>query len=256
MLDKDGEVNGEIEVNRKYFRHKQPTPIDVSQWGLYLHPRAVVREGQSTCWNRGDDTYESGCGALSARTTGAAYLRRSHILRNEDNMNPTPKGEKIMANLDQYRAVLEDLEKQKNEYLFKVREVDVAIAALRKLMPDEPRPTAAVMDNLLPVVVEQNKYAGMSVRWAILCLLTEDAVAPLSTGAVAQLLTEGGITSTSKNFAANVSAVLSDMNHNKNEVISRDNGWVISERGKSAWIHIKANRERTQPIAFETPSVQ
>lgn len=171
-------------------------------------------------------------------------------------MNPIQKGEKSMANLDQYRAVLEDLEKQKNEYLFKVREVEVAIAALRKLMPDEPRPTAAAVDNLLPVVVEQNKYAGMSVRWAILCLLTEDAVAPLSTGAVAQLLTEGGITSTSKNFAANVSAVLSDMNHNKNEVISRDNGWVISERGKSAWIHIKANRERNQPIAFETPSVQ
>lgn len=173
-------------------------------------------------------------------------------------MNQFKRSEKTMANLDQYHAVLEDLEKQRNEYLFKVREVEIAISSLRKLMPEEVRAVAAAVEIARPApLIRSQKFANMSVRWAILYFLSEDATGPISTGAIAEALVAGGITSASKNFAGNVSAILSDMNHNKNEVISTDSGWVISDKGKSAWIHIKATRERSQtPIAFEPPSVQ
>lgn len=146
-----------------------------------------------------------------------------------------------MANLEQYRAVLEDLEKQKNEFLFKAREIDVAISSLKKLMPEGPIAPSPHVESILPVV-EPGKYVGISVRWAILCLLTEDAIAPMATGEIAQMLSEGGITSSSRNFASNVSAVLSDMYRQRHEVDQIDGKWVITEAGKSAWIHISSTR--------------
>ncbi len=45
--------------------------------------------------------------------------------------------EKTMANLEQYRAVLDDLMKQRNQLQFRIGEIDSAVSALRRLMPDE-----------------------------------------------------------------------------------------------------------------------
>ena len=83
----------------------------------------------------------------------------------------------------------------------------------------------------------------MSVRWAILNLLAEDANHPMTTGDIAVALQQGGITSSGKNFAGNVSAVLSDMSRTRGEAASKDEGWVITEIGKSAWAHISARRQ-------------
>ena len=155
------------------------------------------------------------------------------------------KNEKSMANLEQYRAVLDDMERQRNEHLFKARELEIAMAALLKLMPQEQKTVAQPAPQQLPLAaISADKYTGMSVRWAILCLLTEDATGPMSTGLIAEALRAGGITSSGKSFAANVSAVLSDMRLKKFEVDSTDLGWIITERGRSAWIHIKATREK------------
>ena len=146
-----------------------------------------------------------------------------------------------MANLEQYRAVLDDLMKQRTQLQFKIGEIDSAVSALRRLMPTEN--IAPVKDVQQPLPIIQNgRYSGMSTRWAILMLLSEDATRPLSTGEIAEALQAGGIASSARNFAGNVSAVLSGMNHEKNEVIAGTNGWAISENGKNAWIHIKAAR--------------
>jgi hypothetical protein len=149
--------------------------------------------------------------------------------------------EKMMANLEQYRAVLDDLMKQRTQLQFKIGEIDSAVSALRRLMPIED--ISPVRDAQQPLPIIQNgRYSGMSTRWAILMLLSEDATRPLSTGEIAEALQAGGIASSARNFAGNVSAVLSGMNHEKNEVIAGSNGWSISENGKNAWIHIKAAR--------------
>jgi hypothetical protein len=173
-------------------------------------------------------------------------------------MNSTRSKGENMANQDQYRAVLDDLFKQRSQLQFKVGEIDAALAALRRLMPpeeitesrpEEPQPT------LQGTTI--GKYAGMGVRWAILNLLSEDAIKPMSTGEIAEALQSGGITSGSKSFAANVSAVLSDMNHLRGEVTSTDKGWKISEKGKDVWIHIKSSQSRTQgAISSLMPSLQ
>jgi hypothetical protein len=175
-------------------------------------------------------------------------------------MNSTRSKGENMANKEQYRAVLEDLFKQRSQLQFKIGEIEAALAALRRLMPaeeiveskpEEPQPT------LQGTTI--GKYAGMGVRWAILRLLSEDAVKPMPTGEIADTLQNGGITSGSKNFAANVSAVLSDMNRIRGEVIwdAEGKGWTISEKGKEVWIHIKASQTRNQgAISSVRPSVQ
>ena len=150
-----------------------------------------------------------------------------------------------MANLEQYRAVLEDLVKQKNELQFKIGEIDAAVSALRRLMPIEEQPRQKDLQQSLPMV-KHGRYSEMSVRWAILALLAEEAEGPLSTGQIAIKLIEGGVTSESRHFGANVSAVLSKMNHERKELESSPDGWRITEAGKTAWIHIKASREQKQ----------
>ncbi len=160
---------------------------------------------------------------------------------------PTMK-EKTMANLDQYRAVLDDLMKQRNLLQFKVGEIDAAMAALRRLMPEEDLQRSKDSQQVLPMVTD-GRYADMSTRWAILSLLSEDAITPMTTGQIAEALQAGGMTSGGKSFAGNVSAVLSGMKGDKQEVIAGPDGWVISEKGKAAWAHIKASRNRA-PMPF------
>jgi hypothetical protein len=166
--------------------------------------------------------------------------------------------EEFMSQIEHYRAVLDDLQRQKNLYQFKIVELDNAIASLHRLIPDDAKEAlpAAPIANTPAVTVVRGKYAGMSVRWAILNLLAEDASHPMSTGAIAVALQQGGITSAGKNFAGNVSAVLSDMGRVRHEVLSGDSGWVITETGKSAWAHISAKRRAQQQQFTISSNVQ
>ena len=171
--------------------------------------------------------------------------------------------EKNMANLDQYRAVLDDLMKQRHQLHFRIGEIDTAVAALRRLMPVEDAAPVSSSQQPLPMVAN-GKYTGMSTRWAILSLLSEDATGPLTTGQIADSLQSGGMASNAKSFAGNVSAVLSGMNHDKEEVVAEGGTWTISDKGKDAWIHIKASREwkgnagqhGQSPSASQLPIVQ
>jgi hypothetical protein len=174
-------------------------------------------------------------------------------------MTSKHRKEESMANQEQYRAVLDDLLKQRNQLQYKISEIDAAVSALRKLMPE-----AEIVSHVarqVPLAISGGKYAGMSVRWGILQLLSEDAVGPMVTGQIAEALVMGGIRSDGKNFPGNVSAVLSDMNRIKQEVENTENGYVITSKGRSAWIHIKPMREAklaelSSPIGPSQLSVQ
>lgn len=158
--------------------------------------------------------------------------------------------EKMMANSEQYSAVLDDLVKQRNQLQFRIGEIDAAVSALRKLMPEAEAVARKDFQQSLPMA-KHGRYTGMSVRWAILALLAEDADVPMATGQIADALLAGGITSEGRHFGANVSAVLSKMNHERKEIVPSNSGWLISEEGKQVWIQIKASRERKQQ---STPS--
>ena len=169
------------------------------------------------------------------------------------------KREGFMSQIEHYRAVLEDLQRQRNVFRLKINEVDQAIASLHRLIPEDVKPEfqplAPVNGSAKPQAGQTNRYSGMSVRWAILYLLSEVAIGPMGTGEVATVLREGGITSTAKNFAGNVSAILSVMANEKKEARAVDGKWEISETGKQAWAHIRVKRESQQQLAISS-SVQ
>ena len=163
------------------------------------------------------------------------------------------KKEEFMSQIEHYRAVLNDLQKQRNEHNLKIAEIDRAIAALRILIPEEAQealPSVNIQNKTETPVISPGKYAGMSVRWAILNLLCEDATGPMQTGDIAAALQRGGIISNADSFSSNVSAVLSNMYRIRNEVHPHG-GWSITPVGRQAWAHIRAKRETT--ITFPAP---
>ena len=141
-----------------------------------------------------------------------------------------------MSNPIDYQAVLRDLELKRAQLHRDIVDLDQAISAMRRLVPGQatfPLPSAASQpDN------EIGKYANISMRWAILKLLCEDAIAPMTTGEIAQALLAGGRPASGVNFNSNVSAVLSVLKQ-RGEVQAALNGYEISDIGRQAWNVIK-----------------
>jgi hypothetical protein len=153
--------------------------------------------------------------------------------------------EEFMSHIEHYHAVIEDLQSQRAMYELKISEIDRAIASLGRLIPAEAKEDLPALEqpaNHAALNVPSGKYAGMSVRGAILNLLNEDANAPMETGEIADALQRGGITSAGKSFNSNISAVLSNMSRARHEIQSAENGWVISPIGRQAWAHIRVRR--------------
>jgi hypothetical protein len=105
---------------------------------------------------------------------------------------------------------------------------------------------------------DAHRYSAFSVRWAILCLLTESSQ-PFSVQEIADALLAGGIRTEASNFPNNVSSVLSQMRSKlEPEVATADGKWVISDTGRSAWNHIRDKhgnrlRRRFSSYGTETP---
>ena len=117
--------------------------------------------------------------------------------------------------------------------------------APRSVNATEPRPSAAPRAAV---------YSGMSVRWAILYLLAENATGPMGRSEIAQALTDGGTTSNAQNFSSNVSAILSGMVNQRHEVQqATDGGYEITDHGREVWQGIRRtsqwNARQATPIA-------
>jgi hypothetical protein len=159
--------------------------------------------------------------------------------------------------LDHYRAVLADLEQRRSRIQSELRDVDETITRIRRLMSTQTTLFASAPTSGSPIVaVSQSRYTGMSVRWAILCLLAEDAPTRLGTGEIAQILKDGGITSNSQNFSSNVSAVLSVMSNSRGEVEQVEGAYQITTRGRDVWNGIKLTAQYRNRLASPDASVQ
>jgi hypothetical protein len=161
-----------------------------------------------------------------------------------------------MANvLDHYQAVLHDLElrlsrNQKEtvrlqQTIAGIRETISTTASLFMATPStSPMETNAAED-------ESRRYVGMSVRWAVLKLLSEYAPGPLKSAEVASFLASGGIVSKGKDFTANVSAVISDMVKVRKELEpAEENTYRLADNGRLAWAAIKHSPKYVNRGAF------
>jgi hypothetical protein len=141
-----------------------------------------------------------------------------------------------------YRMLLNHFEEQRikrnAEFRKEMEGIEETISGLRKMLANQPQ-APLFSENPRSDASAVGKYAGLSVRWAILNLLAEDREAPMPTSAIAEALRIGGITSNSQNFTSNVSAVISDMTNKKLELESTDSGYRLTETGRRAWEAIK-----------------
>lgn len=164
-----------------------------------------------------------------------------------------------MSTEQSYDIVLKDLEERYRRCTEEQKMLSEMIANLRRfvassgsprLAPPQPtpfRPTVA------PTIAAPTagKFSGMSVRWAILYLLSETS-GPLGTSEIAETLSKGGITSNAQRFAGNVSAVLSGMVNQRHEVEQIGSGYQITDQGRAAWEAIRRSPQwasRATPMA-------
>ena len=152
--------------------------------------------------------------------------------------------------IDNYQAVLRDLEVRRSRCQAELTEIENLIAGIKRLMGPNasvyvaspaparmtPPPTLRPLTSPLvldPLPTVSGRFAGLSVRQAILKLLWEKRGILMSASEIAQALVDGGIdVGKGKDFASNVSAVLSDMKNKRSEVMNTSTGnWSLTVTG-------------------------
>jgi hypothetical protein len=141
-----------------------------------------------------------------------------------------------------YDAVLNDLKAERDEnvrlistYQARLKELNASISTLSKRAnADNASPSS-----LVPSRPANQKYASMSVRWAILDRLADSE--KNTTAEIAEALLAGGIQTRAANFANNVSAVLTTtMKEEHKEVEQQPDGkWRLTDKGKEAIEYIR-----------------
>ncbi len=143
-------------------------------------------------------------------------------------------------NINSYQQTLDDLELRRARCLEDLRKIEAAITGLRAAMEvavniPSAKETVAVHISTPSEIRRQaqQRYANISVRWAVLKFLAEHSLQPQKTADISVALLEGGNEKASK---ATVSAVISAMNK-KNEVMwdAEAQGYKLTITGRSAW---------------------
>jgi hypothetical protein len=161
-----------------------------------------------------------------------------------------------MANTtNPYEETLRDLELRRATCLQELSKLDQAIAALGAAMVVSKPVTETVAVHIGRLSEYRQRYANMSVRWAVLKMLAESMGRPMKSADISAELTSGGNEKASK---ATVSAVISDMVNRRQELEqSEDSGYKLTETGRSAWNAIRhspkyANRVSSAGLQFAT----
>ena len=124
----------------------------------------------------------------------------------------------------------------------KLRELDQNIAGLYREM-GKPMPITVMRSSLSAHVSPDQRYAFISVHWAILHLLSE-AQNPMATADIADALKNAGVRTKAANFVNNVSAVLStNMRTKGEEEVEQltDGRWKLTETGRNKIAFIVAS---------------
>lgn len=143
-----------------------------------------------------------------------------------------------------YARVLGDLE-EKRSALYQeaarirkeLEELDRLMAAIRKVAPEETEQQQSLALNTENARALPN-LSGMSMRWGVLCVLVDYAIAPMSSTEIADCMEKGGLPDRTGKMRKNVGAVLSRM-VGLQEVENAGNSYSATSFGKDMWDSIK-----------------
>ena len=149
-----------------------------------------------------------------------------------------------------YQIVVKDLEQKRATTHAEValgqkrlRDLDEKITGLYREMGVALPAPAIVLRKASEIAMQPDqKYALISVHWAILHLLSE-AKEPMTSAEIAEALTSAGVKTKAANFTNNVSAVLSTNMRSKGEeeVEMIDGRWRLTELGRNKIAFIVAS---------------
>jgi hypothetical protein len=137
-----------------------------------------------------------------------------------------------------YEETIRDLELRRATFLQELNKVEQAITALRAAMTVSIPVTQTVSVQITSppdddkYSSDEYKYSNMSVRWAVLKMLSA-SVDRFTTADISEALLSGG---NKKARKVTVSAVVSDMVKKRQELTQgEDGGYQLTETGRHAW---------------------
>jgi hypothetical protein len=145
-----------------------------------------------------------------------------------------------------YEAVLHDQESEYSDVQLqisagqaKLKELNNSISTLRKRLNPDTITSISSSGSVTPSRPSSDRYAFISVRWAILDLLYDSQ--PKTTAEIAEALIAAGVKTKAANFSNNVSAVLSTTLKEEHSEVRQlpDSKWELTENGRSAIEHIR-----------------
>ncbi len=134
------------------------------------------------------------------------------------------------------RRKLDDLNAQVEELAKEIVSIDSALSTIDEFMPLPTLPAETEPTTILFKNPDLQPYTAMSMRWAILKLLSGRGEESLTTGTVVVALVGGGFNPTT-NFSSKVSAILGQM-VGKGELERGSEGWHITPSGFRQWTAI------------------
>lgn len=150
------------------------------------------------------------------------------------------------------QAALRDLEVRQKSLREEMTTVEQAINGIRAVLAKDASLLNQIPLNAVPQPAGAGRrYDGLSVRWAVLQYLAEDAVEPATTAEIADALLKGGMTTSGRDFVSNVSAVISVMVNKRLELTSVEGKYSLSDAGRASWNAIKmTNQYRARSLEF------
>ena len=169
---------------------------------------------------------------------------------------------------EHYAAILRDLRSRHEQAKVALRELQADIERVERIagqyaplhvkVVDEHtsiyEPEGPSGDVLLVRALPKPDFSRMSVRWAVLWLLSEYETGPRRTSEIANALTAGGYKSGSDSFLNAVSAVLSGMK-SKGEIDSGPDGSVVTDKGRQTWKLIRQGAKFREATSSNEPSL-
>ena len=141
-----------------------------------------------------------------------------------------------------YRVVLDDLRHRRSSLVRELEEIDASINVLQRqgnVSGSNASESGHSLSYSLPPTKNQPNYSHMSVRWAILWLLSDLSPQARKTGDIARALRDGGYPTTmGDRFSNSVSAVLSAMKVKGEVETVEDGAYRITQTGREVWDHI------------------
>ena len=182
---------------------------------------------------------------------------------------------------EHYAAVLADLQERKSSLEAELRDIDVMIGGLKRMVGGDallqgilPSPQgspsalglAQAIDRLpgvnLALLESRSRFSNLSVRWGLIWYLAEDVevqrprdrkevAGSAKTGEIANALLAGGYRSQAERFPNLVSAVLSGMKTKGEVEISEDGGYRLTDQGTHTWQSIRHSAKFRNAISNE-----